>query len=312
MEPMIPNHQFRVTPDDAALRIREMPGISPVATESITNLTLRHELPAAHQRAKQQRIMTPHSTDRRSHEPRKAPQPRKAQEKKRSWPVRALSWGIPIIAATVIANYTVPGVHRVVATSACLFKYATAPTVTRPAPSTWAAFGSSQISYSASSLAVRPNPAMGAADEWFGASLPVTTSCDYRIDFQATLIGPLYNVPGSGYGYAIGAHGDVDNGVPAATTIQYDPPFGGLRTVDVPAEANSIGYNATPFPGITADTSHRWDIIVTGNTMMASLDGRAYSPVRLDTGDGDQIIVRVWNAAVTITNMSITKLRPRF
>jgi hypothetical protein len=253
--------------------------------------------------------MTPHGVGRGSHD---APKASKAPESKRPWPVRLLFWVVPIIVATVIANYTVPGVHRIVAASACSFKYATAPQVVRPGSSAWTPFGSSQTSYSASSLAVRPNPAMGAADEWFGASLHVTTSCDYRIEFEATLTGPLYNVPGSGYGYAIGARGDVDNGVPDATTIQYDPPFGGLRTVDVPGEANAIGYPATPFPGITAGRSHSWAITVTGNTMMASLDGRAYSPVRLDTGGGDQIIVRVWNATITITKMSITKLGPQF
>ena len=242
---------------------------------------------------------------------RKAPA-REPEKKKRPWPLKVIAWAIPIIGGTVLANYTVPAVHQAVAASVCVFKYATAPQVTKPPPTAWTAFGSSQLTGTASAIGVRPSPAMGAADEWFGASLPFAASCDYKVEFQATLTGPLYNVPGAGFGYGIGARGDVDNGVPAATTIQYDPPFGGLRTVDVPNEANTNGYPPTPFPGITAGRSHHWIVVVKGDTMLASLDGRAYVPVRLDAGDGNQLIVRVWNAMVTISDVTITRLWPKF
>ena len=195
---------------------------------------------------------------------------------------------------------------------ACLAKYTTGPHVSRPSATAWTAFGPSQLTQASASLAVRPSPAMQAADEWFGVSMPVTASCDYEIRFRAVLSKPLYNVPGAGYGYGIGVRGDVDNGVPTATTIQYDPPFGGLRTVDVPSNANAPGYPPTPFPGMTPGRPHDWKIIVQGSTMLVSLDGHTYPQVRLDVGSGNQLIVRVWNAKVTITMMSVTKLRPRF
>jgi hypothetical protein len=34
--------------------------------------------------------------------------------------------------------------------------------------------------------------------------------------------------------------------------------------------------------------------------------------VNLDTGNGNEIIVRVWNAMVVITGIEITKLPPKF
>jgi hypothetical protein len=212
--------------------------------------------------------MTPPGVDRHPpFSPDHAPEPEQAVAKKRPWPVRILIWAIPVVAAAALVSYTVPGAHPLAAATACLARYATAAQVIRPASSSWTPYGSTQISDTASSLAVRPDPFMGAADEWFGASLPVTASCDYRIEFQATLVGPLFNVPGSGFGYAIGAHGSVDNGVPDATTIQFDPPFGGLRTVDVPGEANAIGHNpsrslasvlASPTAGASSSPAARW------------------------------------------------------
>jgi len=240
--------------------------------------------------------------------------PAKEQEtkNKRPWPVQVIAWLVTGIVAALVSYYTVPSVHRIVAASACMAKYLTGPRVSRPPVAAWTAFGPSQLTEAVGALAVRPSPAMGAADEWFGVSLPVTASCDYVIRFQAVLSKPLYKVPGAGYGYGIGVRGDVTNGVPTATTIQYDPPFGGLRTVDVPSNANAPGYPPTPFPGMTPGRPHNWDIIVRGSTMLASLDGRAYPQLRLDVGAGNQLIVRIWNAKVTISQMSVTKLRPRF
>lgn len=241
-----------------------------------------------------------------------APAQERETKDKRPWPVRAIAWLVSGIVAALVGYYTVPSVHRIVTAGACLAKYATGPHVTRPPATAWTAFGPSQLTEAAASIAVRPSPAMQAADEWFGVSLPVTASCDYEIRFQAVLSQALYNVPGAGYGYGIGVRGDVSNGVPTATTIQYDPPFGGLRTVDVPRDANAGGYPPTPFPGLTPGRPHDWDIVVRGSTMLAYLDGRAYPQVRLDVDGGNQLIVRVWNARVTITTVSVTKLRPRF
>jgi hypothetical protein len=178
-----------------------------------------------------------------------APAQERETKNKRPWPVRVIAWFVSGVVAALVSYYTVPSVHRIVTAGACLAKYTTGPHVTRPPAAAWTAFGPSQLTEAEASMAVRPSPAMQAADEWFGVSLPVTASCDYEIRFQAVLSKPLYNVPGAGYG--IGVRGDVNNGVPTATTIQYDPPFGGLRTVDVPSNANAPGYPPTPFSGMT-------------------------------------------------------------
>jgi hypothetical protein len=237
--------------------------------------------------------------------------PARETGKKRRWAARVIIWAVPVGAAAVLASYTVPGAHRAETAATCIVKYVATSPAYRPASTAWTPYGSTEITETRSALAVRPDPQMGAADEWFGASLNVTKSCDYHIGFNAYLIGPLYQVAGSGYGYAIGARGHVDNGVPYASTIQYDPPFGGLRTVDVPNDANLNGLNAIPFQGIVAGRSHHWDIVVRGDNMVASLDGRKYPPVELDTGGGEELIVRVWNAQVIIAGVTITKLSPQ-
>jgi hypothetical protein len=152
---------------------------------------------------------------------------------------------------------------------------------------------------------IRP---LEAGDIWFGAAVPFTRYCDYRLSFSAELIGPREAINGLGYGYAIGVQGTAINGVPTATTVQYDPPFGGLRTVPIPCCANRPGYNPQTMSGIVPGVYHRWTIQVTGDTAYVSLDGRGYGTISL--GHGNEIVVRVWNAAVILNNMVISRAGP--
>jgi hypothetical protein len=235
------------------------------------------------------------------------PEPRRRRHVVR----RIALWAVPIVAGAILISYAVPGAHNVITTGVCYFKFAISPRQVYPKSSDWISFGTTQMAdVSSSSLEVRPSPSMGAQDEWFGASLPVVRFCDYQIKFQAKLIGPLYPVPTAGYGYAIGSRGKVVNGVPEATTIQYDPPFGGLRTVDVPLKANAGGYNAIPFSSVNTGHYHHWVLTVRGDTMLALLDGKSYAPVSIDTGHGHDVVLRIWNAEVEIRSVVITKLHP--
>jgi hypothetical protein len=158
---------------------------------------------------------------------------------------------------------------------------------------------------SAAEVLIRP---LEAGDIWFGAAVPFTRYCDYRLSFSAELIGPREAINGLGYGYAIGVQGTAINGVPTATTVQYDPPFGGLRTVPIPCCANRPGYNPQTMSGIVPGVYHRWTIQVTGDTAYVSLDGRGYGTISL--GHGNEIVVRVWNAAVILNNMVISRAGP--
>jgi hypothetical protein len=241
------------------------------------------------------------------------PGPRQAareEPRKPAWR-RLAAWVAPLLIGAILISFVVPGAHGGLKAAGCLFKFATSPGSEMPTSGSWAPYGTSVVTdTSAFSFSVRPDPAMGAQDEWFGASLGITSYCDYQVEFWAMLTGPLYPVPSAGYGYAVGSRGEVVNGVPEATTIQYDPPFRGLRTVDVPFMANARGFNPTPSASVDTGRYHHWVITVRGNRMLASLDGKPYQPVDLDTGFGNEIIIRVWNSEVRIRDMRISRIFP--
>jgi hypothetical protein len=137
--------------------------------------------------------------------------------------------------------------------------------------------------------------------------MPFTRYCDYRFSFYAELVGPSDRQL-VGYGYGIGIRGTTVNGVPSATTIQYDPPNGGLRITPIPCCANSPGYNAVNAPRVMAGVYHHWSIDVIGPNAYVSYDGKGYGQMNL--GGGNEILVRVWNASVRLKGMTITPIRP--
>jgi hypothetical protein len=148
------------------------------------------------------------------------------------------------------------------------------------------------------------------SDIWFGAAIPFGRYCDYRLSFSAKLEGPLYPdaVRYIGYGYGIGVRATTVNGVPNAVTTQFDPPLGGLRIVPVPCCANQAGYNAVAFPGVVAGISHSWLFTVIGSKAYVSFDGKGFGTMTLS--HGGEILARVWNASVIISNVTITAIRP--
>jgi hypothetical protein len=93
-----------------------------------------------------------------------------------------------------------------------------------------------------------------------------------------------------------------------ATTVQFDPSFGGLRLVPIPAGVNEPGFNATPFPNVKPGVFHRWTISVSGTTAYVAFDGKGYQALHLTNGDA--VLVRVWNSQVIIKNVVIVPSRP--
>lgn len=232
---------------------------------------------------------------------------RDLQPKRR--PVRhALAWLLAVCATPVIASYAVPSAQHMFNTASCYAKYWTLPGDTRIRSSAWQPFGATSVKpLSRTSVSIKP---AAAGDIWFGATMPFTRYCDYRVTFSAELLRPIQaNAIGQlGFGYGVGARGVAINGVPSATTVQYDPPFGGLRTVPIPCCANNPGYNPQQIPGIVAGKYHRWTLTVIASTAYVSLDGKGYGSITL--GHGNDILIRVWNAKIIVTDMEITALRP--
>lgn len=221
---------------------------------------------------------------------------------------RALVWILVACATPVIAALAVPGAHQAFANAVCYVKYLIPPHEAHPAASRWQSFGVTSVRVeSPTTVAISPTE---SSDIWFGAVMPITQYCDYSISFSAELIGPLQSdlsVP-LGYGYGVGARGSAVNGVPNATTVQYDPPFGGLRIVPIPCCANQPGYNPQYFPGVVPGRFHRWTLKVIGAMAYISFDGKGYNSMSL--GDGDDFLVRVWNAELIIKDITITRISP--
>lgn len=224
---------------------------------------------------------------------------------------RAVGWAITVALAAVIGNYIIPAVHGAFVAAACYGKYAFIHRRYAPQSGNWRVYGVTWVSRLADGgVLIRPAPSQGPADEWFGAVLPVTGACNYQVSLKAELIGPRdpAAVRFSGYGYGIGVRGSAVNGIPIATTVQFDPGFGGLRLVPIPADVNEPGFNATPFPNVTAGSFHRWTISVSGSTAYVAFDGKGYQALHLTTGD--DVLVRVWNCQVIIKDVVVAPSEP--
>jgi hypothetical protein len=214
--------------------------------------------------------------------------------------------------AAVIGDYAVHGTHSVAAKTVCAVKYLAAPSISYPGSSQWTAYGvTSLTTTSGRSFSIEPAGQL-LTDEWFGASMNGPGLCDYRIDFDADISEPLDQPEATalGYGYAVGADGAVVNDVPYGTTVQFDPPFQGLRTVELPGGANAIGHNARKYSFINTNHDHHWVLTITGSKMAVCVDGQQYGPVSLSQPDSGSIIFRVWNARLGVSNVRISKLRP--
>ncbi len=173
---------------------------------------------------------------------------------------RIMIWILVACVAPIIAGYAVPSAHHLLTTARCYGKYLLQSGEKRLPSSSWHPFGVTSVKeISVTEASIQP-PAPG--DTWYGAVIPFDQYCDYRLSFSAELIGPRYPqyVRELGYGYAIGLKGTAVNGIPNAVTAQYDPPFGGLRTVPIPCCADKPGYNPRPIPDVSEQRYHHWSV----------------------------------------------------
>lgn len=227
--------------------------------------------------------------------------------------LKCIPWALTIALAAVIGDWAVQGSHSVATRGWCAIRYFAAPSKSYPGNSRWATYGVTELTATGASFSLAPKGKQ-LTDEWFGASLSGPGLCNYRVDFDAAISGPLYPRWGKalGYGYAVGAAGYVDNDVPNGTTVQFDPPFGGLRTVELPVDPNAAGLNAQQYAFVKTDHYCHWQLIVNGMNMTVSVNGIQYGTVRLTgTGSGD-IILRIWDARLNVKNVKISKLRPQY
>ncbi len=233
------------------------------------------------------------------------------EKKSRHRLLKTVIFAVTTALAAIIGDYAVQGTHSLVAQAVCAVRYLAAPSDSYPDSSRWTAYGvTSLTTTSRRSFSVEPARQL-LTDEWFGASMPAPGLCDYRVDFDADVSDPLDqpDAPALGYGYAVGAHGDAINDVPNGTTVQFDPPFGGLRTVELPGDANAIGHNAKRYAFVNTNHYHHWALTITGEDMTVSVDGQQYGTVHLNQADSGGILLRVWNARLDVRNVRISKLR---
>jgi hypothetical protein len=222
---------------------------------------------------------------------------------------KSIAWVATVGLAAVIGVWATQGSHSLTAQGLCAARYVTAPATSHPPTGNWAAYGVTQLTAADRSLTIKPSRLL-ATDEWFGASLNGPRLCDYRVDFDAELSTPLFPqlAGGLGYGYAVGAGGEVTNDVPGGTTVQFDPPFGGLRTVELPAGVNVPGQNAQRDSFVRPGRYCHWELDVRGSNMTVFVNGRRYGIVQLMKNQPAAIILRVWDADLTIRNVRIARL----
>jgi hypothetical protein len=214
--------------------------------------------------------------------------------------------------AAILGDYAVQGSHSAAGHAVCIAKYLTASSSSYPDSSRWTAYGVTSLTTTSNrSFSVEPARRL-LTDEWFGASMTGLGLCDYRVDFDADVSGPLDQrfALALGYGYAVGAHAEAINDVPHGTTVQFDPPFRGLRTVELPDGVNAGGQNAKTYLFVNTNHYHHWALKVTGQNMTVSVDGQRYGTVHLDGPASGGIIFRVWNARLDVRNVRISRLRP--
>ncbi|MGA2825606.1 MAG: hypothetical protein ABSF03_05755 [Streptosporangiaceae bacterium] len=227
--------------------------------------------------------------------------------------LKSISWILTIALAAVISDWAVQGSHSVVARGLCAIRYFSAPPKSYPENSGWATYGVTELAATGKSFSLAPEGEQ-LTDEWFGATLRGPGLCNYRVDFDAAISGPLYPrwVTELGYGYAVGAAAHVDNDVPNGTTVQFDPPFRGLRTVELPVDPNAAGHNPHKYVFVIANHYCHWQLIVNGMNMTVSVNGNQYGTVRLTGTGSDDIILRIWDARLSVKNVKISKLRPQY
>lgn len=234
-------------------------------------------------------------------------------EKKSHWLLKTILSLMTAALTAIFCDYAVQGSHSLAAQAVCVVKYLAAPPSSYPDSSRWAAYGVTSVTTTSSrSLRLQPGGQL-LTDEWFGASMAGPELCDYRVAFDADVSGPLDQdaVRALGYGYAVGAAAQAVNDVPHGTTVQFDPPFRGLRTVELPDDANAFGHNPAQFSFVNTDHYHHWVLTVRGEEMTVSVDGQRYrSVVHLDGTASGGILFRIWNARLDVRDVKISKLRP--
>lgn len=237
----------------------------------------------------------------------------KLADKKNRRLLKAIVSVVTAAVTAVVCDYFVQGSHSLAAPAVCGVKYLTAPPSSYPDSSHWVAYGVSNLTTTSSrSFSLQPGGQL-LTDEWFGATLAGPDLCDYRVAFDADITGPLHPaaVRILGYGYAVGARAEAVNDVPQGTTVQFDPPFGGLRTVVLPDDANSPSHNPEQFSFVNTGHYHHWVLTVRGEDMTVSVDGQRYPHVvHLDGAGPGGILFRIWNARLDVRDVKISKLRP--
>ena len=94
--------------------------------------------------------------------------------------------------------------------------------------------------------------------------------------------------------------------------MQFDPPFAGLRTVELPKDPNAAGHNAQKYSFVRTNLYCHWELIVKGTTMTVSVNQTRYRTVQLIGTGADNIILRIWDARLSVKNVEISKLSPQF
>jgi hypothetical protein len=219
-------------------------------------------------------------------------------------------WALSVIVTALLLHDVIPFVNQAIVSASCAAKYETASSQFEPPVRMWVPYGSTLTRYNqvGGTFTIQPEPQLLNDEEWFGAALSYSRTCDYRLSFAASLTAPLLE-SNPGWGYAVGARGKVVNGWPYGSTVQFDPANGGIRTVILPMGANQPGYNSQPFAGVTSTGEFRhWTITIQGNQMYASFNGQPYPPVTLEQGHGTDIIFRTWNGRLSVRSFTITSL----
>jgi len=215
-----------------------------------------------------------------------------------------------MVAAGVVGDWSVRGADSVAVTAGRHARVATFSSPTTVPATRWAPYGVTDAAEDSTSTVVIEPDGRLLTDQWFGATSKGPSICDFRVDFDARLVGPQHveDAAALGYGYAFAPRGKVKNDVPAGDSLQYDPPFGGLRTVELPSEANDPGHNVHVPQDVQAGRLSHWTVVVEGATAAVQVDGGP--SVQMDVGAdcGGDLLFRVWNAKLEVSNVVIKKL----
>lgn len=110
------------------------------------------------------------------------------------------------------------------------------------------------------------------------------------MEFDASLSGPddPTRLATLGTGYALVLRGRAKNGLPYGQSVQYDPPFAGLRTVALPDEANDDGHNPIASDPVNVQTGLEvhWVVRVAGKTAVVQVGNGPAVRIDLDRAAG--------------------------